>query len=144
MEGPDGNPCFQTSEVLGEHRLARVSPGQGQEFTTSSPSLPSSAPHSSRTTGPRRVGNIEVWNDLVSIRDLLIALAVSIAAVIISCVIATLLHQPLLFWGLGGSAAGFAVNCLIIRPKRDVRIVDDALAGVGTSAVDPIPGQDPQ
>ncbi|WP_245725668.1 hypothetical protein [Propionibacterium cyclohexanicum] len=66
--------------------------------------------------------------------DLLISLAVSVAAVVLACLIATLLRQPLLFWGLGGSAVGFAVNCLIVPPKRDVRIVDDAEAGIDASA----------
>lgn len=77
-----------------------------------------------------------MWNDLVSPRDLLVCLAVSVAAVVISCAIATVLGQPLLFWGLGGSAAGFAVNCLVVHPKRDVRIVDDAEAGIGTTPAD--------
>lgn len=72
----------------------------------------------------------------MSLRDLVVALAVSVVAVIVSCVIASWLKQPLLFWGLGGSAAGFAVNCLLIAPKRDVRIVSDAEAGIGAAAAD--------
>lgn len=104
----------------------------GQESITSTPSLPPPAPES-----PTAIeGNIDVWNDLVSVRDLVVALAVSVVAVTISCVIASWLKQPLLFWGLGGSAAGFAVNCLLISPKRDVRIVNDAEAGIGASAAD--------
>lgn len=88
-----------------------------------------SAPSAASAAAPAP-GNIEIWNDLVSPRDLVVALVVSVAAIAAACAVATLLGEPLLFWGLGGAAAGFAVNCLLIRPKRDVRVVDDAEAGI--------------
>ena len=88
-----------------------------------------SAPSAASAAAPAP-GNIEIWNDLVSPRALVVALVVSVAAIAAACAVATLLGEPLLFWGLGGAAIGFAVNCLLIRPKRDVRVVDDAEAGI--------------
>ncbi len=69
--------------------------------------------------------NIEVWNDLVSLRDLAISLLVAVlcaaAAVLVSAYVG---GQPL-FWGLGASVIGFTVNCFLVTPKRMVSIVDD-------------------
>ncbi len=73
---------------------------------------------------------VEIWGDRVSLRDLVIALVVcavpTVGAVLLGQVVG---GQPL-FWGLGGAALGFAVACAVIRPKRDVRIVDDPSAAV--------------
>ena len=98
---------------------------------TSGPARPTPARPQHRS---QDAGCIEVWNDLVSPRDLLIALTVSVLAVAAACTVATILGQPLLFWGLGGSAIGFVIDCLIVAPKRDVSVVDDADAGIRTCA----------
>ena len=63
--------------------------------------------------------NIEVWNDLVSPKDLLVCLAV--AAVLI----ASNTGGQTLYWGLGASVVGFVLNCFLVAPKRDVGIVDE-------------------
>ena len=68
--------------------------------------------------------NIEVWNDLVSAKDLVVSLAVCAACAIIALVIAERTGGQLLFWGLGGAVLGFIINCVIVTPKREVSIVD--------------------
>lgn len=73
--------------------------------------------------------HIEVWNDLVSLRDLVTCLAVAAAGVVAAVVAARYLGGQLLFWGLGASVLCFLVNCRLIAPKREVRIVDDEEAG---------------
>lgn len=64
--------------------------------------------------------NIEIWEDLVNLIDLIKAL--------ILCMITTFSgyflapkdsYKPLLF-GLVGSITGFIVSCFIIKPKRNV------------------------
>ncbi len=73
--------------------------------------------------------HIEVWNDLVSLRDLVTCLAVAAAGVVAAVVAARYLGGQLLFWGLGASVLCFLVNCRLIAPKREVRVVDDEEAG---------------
>ena len=33
-----------------------------------------------------------------------------------------------LYWGLGASVIGFAVNCFLVTPKREVVIVDEMVS----------------
>lgn len=67
---------------------------------------------------------IEVWGDNISVRDLLISLAITAAVIIAACVIATLQGQDILFWGMGGAIIGFILSVLVVRPKRDVQVVE--------------------
>lgn len=83
--------------------------------------------------------NIEVWNDLVSPRDLVICLLVSVACAAAAVLISPRSGGQTLFWGLGASVAGFIVNCLLVTPKREVVIVDDA---DGVDVADGIEGAD--
>lgn len=68
---------------------------------------------------------VEIWGDRLSLRDLLIALAACAVPTVAAVWIGSLAGGQPLFWGLGGAALGFAIACVVIRPKRDVRIVDD-------------------
>lgn len=77
---------------------------------------------------------IEVWNDLVSPRDLTWSLAICGGATVAALLIATLLSSSLFFWGLGGSVAGFIVCAVVFAPKRVVRIVSADESGVNESA----------
>ncbi|WP_192496918.1 MULTISPECIES: hypothetical protein [unclassified Pseudoclavibacter] len=72
---------------------------------------------------------IEVWNDLVSPRDLTWALLICGGTTAAALLIATLLSFNVFFWGLGGSVIGFVISTFVFTPKRDVRIVsaDDGL-----------------
>lgn len=69
--------------------------------------------------------NIEVWNDLVSPRDLLVCLAVSAVCAVAAVLIASNTGGQTLYWGLGASVVGFVLNCFLVTPKRDVGIVDE-------------------
>jgi len=69
--------------------------------------------------------NIEVWNDLVSVKDLLICLQISAAYAACAALLAIVVGGQPLFWGLGASVIGFTVNCFFVSPKRDVTIIDD-------------------
>ena len=69
--------------------------------------------------------NIEVWNDLVSPRDLVICLLVAAACTVAAVLISSRVGGQPLFWGLGASVVGFTVNCFLVAPKREVTIVDE-------------------
>ena len=74
---------------------------------------------------------IEVWNDLVSPRDLTLSLAICGGATIAALVIATLLSSSLFFWGLGGSVVGFIICAVAFTPKRMVQLADAMGAAKG-------------
>ena len=81
--------------------------------------------------------NIEVWNDLVSIKDLLICLQISAAYAACAALLAIVVGGQPLFWGLGASVIGFTVNCFFVTPKRDVTIIDDVSdAGIADDSDD--------
>lgn len=69
---------------------------------------------------------VEIWGDRVSLRDLVVALAVCAATTVVAVVLGRVTGGSEFFWGLGGSVVGFVGACVLVRPKRDVRIVDDA------------------
>ena len=69
--------------------------------------------------------NIEVWNDLVSPRDLVVCLLVSAVCAVAAILISSAAGGQTLFWGLGASVVGFTVNCFLVVPKREVDIVDE-------------------
>ena len=70
--------------------------------------------------------NIEVWNDLVSPKDLVICLLVAVACAVAAVMISSRIGGQTLFWGLGASVVGCIVNCFLVAPKREVDIVDEA------------------
>lgn len=69
--------------------------------------------------------NIEVWNDLVSPKDLIACLVVSAICTVAAVLIASNTGGQTLYWGLGASVIGFVVNCFLVTPKREVAIVDE-------------------
>lgn len=74
---------------------------------------------------------VEIWGDRVSMRDLVLALAVTAAATVAAVVLGRALGQSEFFWGLGGAVVGFGASLVLVRPKRDVRIVADEDAAAG-------------
>ena len=70
--------------------------------------------------------NIEVWNDLVSPKDLVISLLVAVVCAVAAVLLSLAVGGQTLFWGLGSSVVGFTVNCFLVTPKREVSIVDGA------------------
>jgi hypothetical protein len=96
---------------------------------------------------------VEIWGDRVSLRDMVVALAVCGAATVAAVVLGRAVDGSEFFWGLGGAVIGFLLAVVLIRPKRDVQITDDlpsvpavpAAATVATPADDPgsTPTSDP-
>ena len=81
--------------------------------------------------------DIEVWNDLVSVKDLLICLQISAAYAACAALLSIVVGGQPLFWGLGASVIGFTVNCFFVTPKRDVTIIDDVSdAGIADDSDD--------
>ena len=76
-----------------------------------------------------RQNNIEVWNDLVSPRDLLICLLISVACIVAAVLLSSFFGGKPLFWGLGASTVGFIACCFLVTPKREVTIVDELNIG---------------
>ena len=76
-----------------------------------------------------RQNNIEVWNDLVSPRDLIICLVISVICVIAAVLFSVYLGGKPLFWVLGASTIGFIACCFLVTPKREVTIVDELNVG---------------
>ena len=72
--------------------------------------------------------NIEVWNDLVSPKDLIVCLVVSAICAVAAVLVASSTGGKTLYWGLGASVIGFAVNCFLVTPKREVVIVDEMVS----------------
>jgi hypothetical protein len=64
--------------------------------------------------------NIEVWEDLVSIKDLVMSLAICSISALGGYFIAPNTPPKPLFFGLGGAFIGFLICTLFIKPKRDL------------------------
>ena len=67
--------------------------------------------------------HIEVWNDLVSARDLVLSLALCSACACGALAVAIVTGGQLLFWGLGGCVLGFTLSCLMVRLRDRKSVV---------------------
>ena len=81
-----------------------------------------------------RQNNIEVWNDLVSPRDLIVCLLISVICVVAAVLFSVYLGGKPLFWGLGASTIGFIACCFLVSPKREVTIVEELSIGTSEGA----------
>lgn len=63
--------------------------------------------------------NIEVWADLVSISDLVMALVITSITTLGAYFIAPNVAPKPLFFGLVGALIGFAISSFLIKPKRN-------------------------
>ena len=68
--------------------------------------------------------NIEVWEDLVNIKDLVISLIICSVTSLGGYLIAPESQQPLIF-GLVGAVTGFIISIVIIKPKRNFSYTDE-------------------
>ncbi|TFJ91844.1 hypothetical protein [Lentibacillus salicampi] len=68
--------------------------------------------------------NIEVWEDLVHIKDLVISLIICSVTSLGGYLIAPEDQQPLIF-GLIGAVLGFVISASIIKPKRTFSYMDE-------------------
>lgn len=64
--------------------------------------------------------NIEIWEDLVHIKDLLIALLICVSTTFLGYFIAPNEPPKPLFFGLIGAMIGFIITSIIINPKREL------------------------
>ena len=62
--------------------------------------------------------NIEVWNDLVSPKDLIVCLVVSAICAVAAVLVASSTGGQTLYWGLGASVIGFLSLIHISEPTR--------------------------
>ena len=76
-----------------------------------------------------RQNNIEVWNDLVSPRDLIVCLLISVICVVAAVLLSASFGGKPLFWGLGAATIGFIACCFLGTPKREVTIGDELNVG---------------
>lgn len=62
----------------------------------------------------------EIWDDLVSFKDLILALGLSVGLMALGYYIAPKVAPYPMFIGLGGALLGFVISSVIIKPKRTV------------------------
>lgn len=62
--------------------------------------------------------NIEVWEDIVNIKDLVISFLICLSTTMGGYFIAPKEPPKPLFFGLSGAIIGFVICALIIKPKR--------------------------
>ena len=65
---------------------------------------------------------LELWGDLVGIKDLLQAILLSGGLTMVGYFIAPSGDTPRqLFYGLGGADSAMVINTMMIKPKRDIQ-----------------------
>ncbi|MDY0410331.1 hypothetical protein ACFFIS_10965 [Virgibacillus soli] len=69
--------------------------------------------------------NIEVWEDVVRIRDLIISLTICSVTTMVGYLIAANDPARSLTFGLIGTAVGFIICSMIIKPKRKFTYVEN-------------------
>ena len=65
--------------------------------------------------------NIEVWEDLVNIKDLVLSLLICSVTTLGGYFIAPNVPPKPLFFGLIGALIGFGISSFLIKPKRIIR-----------------------
>ncbi|WP_373894947.1 hypothetical protein ACUL41_16245 [Virgibacillus natechei] len=69
--------------------------------------------------------NIEVWEDLVNIKELLLSMVICSALALGGYLIAPNEPPRPLIYGLVGVVIGFIISSIIIKPKRTLRYEDE-------------------
>ncbi|PAV30512.1 hypothetical protein CIL05_05260 [Virgibacillus profundi] len=69
--------------------------------------------------------NIEVWEDIVNIKDLILSIAICTITTLGGYLIAPDDSSKQLMFGLIGVVVGFAICSIIIKPKRTITYVDE-------------------
>lgn len=109
-----------------------VTAGRTRICGMSETEIPAEVTASGTPTADPEARYVEVWNDLVSPRDLTWSIVICAATTALALGIATALHVQEFFWGLGGAVLGFVVSAVVFTPKREVRITGQA--GTGQAA----------
>ncbi|MBR7797547.1 hypothetical protein JUJ52_20555 [Virgibacillus sp. AGTR] len=69
--------------------------------------------------------NIEVWEDLVNIKDLLLSIVICTISTLGGYLIAPNEPPKPLIFGLVGAVVGFIITSVVIKPKRRFRYMDE-------------------
>lgn len=67
---------------------------------------------------------VEIWEDNVNIKDLLIAMVLCIGFALGGYLLAFGETPPLIF-GLAGGVIGFIISSIIIKPKRQLTMMEE-------------------
>ncbi|WP_245844193.1 hypothetical protein [Oceanobacillus rekensis] len=73
----------------------------------------------------QQANNIEVWEDVVNIKDLILSIFLCTATAMGGYLIAPDNPQKSLIYGLIGVVVGFVICSIIIKPKRTLRFEDE-------------------
>jgi hypothetical protein len=69
--------------------------------------------------------NIEVWEDLVHIKDLVLSIVICTVITLGAYLIAPNEPPKPLIYGLIGAVVGFVISSIIIKPKRTLRFAEE-------------------
>lgn len=69
---------------------------------------------------------IEVWEDLVSIKDLFFSILITAFSTMLGYFLAPDQDPLPLFFGLTGALFGFVISSILFKPKRTINIEDEA------------------
>ncbi|HLU23526.1 hypothetical protein [Lederbergia graminis] len=69
--------------------------------------------------------NVEVWEDLVNIKDLVLSLLICSVTTLVGYFIAPNDPPKPLFFGLGGAIIGFIICSILVKPKRTFQDAED-------------------
>ncbi|WP_138420054.1 hypothetical protein [Aquibacillus sediminis] len=81
--------------------------------------------HKSGQIQENSADNIEIWEDFVRIKDLVVALVICSITTLGAYFIAPNEPPKPLFFGLVGALVGFAISSFVIHPKRKLIVNDE-------------------
>ncbi|KRG14940.1 heme ABC transporter [Virgibacillus soli] len=78
-----------------------------------------------KENNPEEKKNIEVWEDLVNLRELVLSLVICSVTTLGAYLLAPAEPPKPLFFGLAGAIGGFIIVSIIVKPKRTFEINED-------------------
>ncbi|MFD1850886.1 hypothetical protein [Oceanobacillus bengalensis] len=69
--------------------------------------------------------NIEVWEDIVSVKDLLFSIIICLVSTMLAYSIAPDDSSSGMLYGIIGAVVGFVICSIIFKPKRKLTIIDE-------------------
>lgn len=65
--------------------------------------------------------NIEIWTDLVNLKDLIVAMVITAITTLGAYFVAPNVEPLPMLFGLVGALVGFAISAILIKPKRQFK-----------------------